>query len=106
MKIKVASKTEIPKGKVKQVKVGEDLVALYHTDSDEWYATSDICTHENCNLSWEGGKLVEYEAECDCHGSKFDIRSGNVTLPPAFEPLKTYKLFVEGEDIFVEVSDG
>lgn len=101
-KIKVAKKAEVEKGKVKQVNIGEGLVALYHTQNDEWYATSDICTHDNCNLSWEGGKLEGYEAECDCHGSKFDVRSGAVLLPPALEPLKTYKLTIENDEIFIE----
>ena len=101
-KIKVAKKSDIAKGKVIPVKVGESEVAIYHTQNDEFYATSDICTHEKCNLSYEGGKLEGYEAECDCHGSKFDIRTGKVVLPPAVEDLKTYKLTTEGEDILVE----
>ncbi|MCR4324070.1 MAG: non-heme iron oxygenase ferredoxin subunit [Candidatus Curtissbacteria bacterium] len=101
-KVKVATISEVEKGKVKQVKIGDDLVALYHTASDEWYATSDICTHEECNLSYEGGKLSDYETECDCHGSRFDIRTGKVLLPPAFEDLKTYKVFVENDDVYVE----
>ncbi len=100
MKVKVATKSEVEKGKVKQVKVGDDLVALYHTETDEWFATTDICTHEDCNLSY--GKLSQYETECDCHGSKFDIRTGKVLLPPAVEDLKTYTVSIAGEDIFVE----
>ena len=100
LKTKVASKSEIPKGKVKAAKVGDQEVALYHTESDEWFATSDICTHEYCNLSY--GKLSGYENECDCHGSRFDIRTGAVLLPPALEPLKTFKVSTEGEDIYVE----
>lgn len=101
-KFKVAKKSEIPKGKSKAFKVGEDEVAIYHTESDEWYATSDICTHEYCNLSFDGGHLSGYETECDCHGSRFDIRNGKVILPPAMEDLKTYKLTLQGEDIYVE----
>lgn len=101
-KVKVAAKSDIEKGRVKQVKMGEDLVALYHTEEDEWFATSDLCTHQHCNLSHEGGKLSGHEIECDCHGSKFDIKTGDVLLPPAVEPLKTYKVAVEGEDIFIE----
>lgn len=95
-------KSEVAKGKAKQVKVGEELVALFHTDNDEWYAISDICTHEECNLSFDGGKLVGYEAECDCHGSKFDIRTGKVLLPPAVEPEKTFKVSIEREEILIE----
>lgn len=99
-KVKVAKISEIPKGKAKAVKVNKDEVAIYHTENDEWYATTDICTHEYCNLSY--GKLSAYEVECDCHGSKFDIRNGKVLLPPAMEDLKTYHVSVEGEDIYVE----
>jgi len=101
-KVKVAKTKEVEKGKVKAFKVGEEEVAVYHTESDEWFATSDICTHEHCNLSYEGGKLSGHEIECDCHGSKFDIRTGAVILPPAVEPLKTFKVSAEGEDIVVE----
>ena len=100
MKTKVAIKSDVQKGETKQVKLGKDLVALYHTENDEWYATTDICTHEYCNLSY--GKLSGYENECDCHGSRFDIRTGAVLLPPAFEPLKTYKVSLEAEDVYVE----
>lgn len=101
-KIKVAKKSDIAKGTVIPVKVGGEEIAIYHTKNDEFYATSDICTHEACNLSYEGGKLQGYETECDCHGSKFDIRTGAVTLPPAVEPLKTFKVETQGEDILVE----
>ena len=103
-KQKVATKSEIPKGKAKAFKVGADEVAVYHTENDEFYATLDICTHEHCNLSDNGGKLSGYEIECDCHGSRFDIRNGKVLLPPAMEDLKTFKVNVEGEGIFVESS--
>lgn len=102
MKIKVAKKSDIPKGKALAVKVGSEDVAVYHTAGDEWFATSEICTHEYCNLAQDGGKLEGYEIECDCHGSKFDVRSGKVLLPPAFEDLKTFKVSMVGEDVFVE----
>lgn len=101
-KVKVGKKSDIPKGKAKAFKVGDAEVAVYHTENDEWYATSDICTHEYCNLSFDGGKLSGYETECDCHGSRFDIRTGKVLLPPAMEDLKTFKVTVLGEDIYVE----
>ena len=54
MKVKVAKKSDIAKGKVIPVKVGGEEVAIYHTDRDEGFASSDICTHEAWNLSYEG----------------------------------------------------
>lgn len=101
-KVKVAKKSDTPAGKAKAFKVGDAEVAVYHTDSDEWYATSDICTHEYCNLAQDGGKLDGFEIECDCHGSKFDVRTGKVLLPPAVEDLKTFKVSVSGADVYVE----
>lgn len=101
-KIKVANIKDIEKGKVSQVKVGDELVALYHTDDDKWYATSDICSHEFCQLSEGENMLQGNEMECHCHGSKFDVTSGACLLPPAVEPLKTYKVSVEGANVFIE----
>lgn len=98
----VAKVSDVPRGKAKAFKVGSEQVAVYHTEDDGWYATSDICTHEYCNLAQDGGKLDGYEIECDCHGSKFDVRTGKVLLPPAVEDIKTFKLTIEGEDVFVE----
>lgn len=101
-KVKVGKVREVEKGKAKAFKVGNDEVAVYHTENDEWYATTDICTHEQCNLAFDGGKLEGYEIECDCHGSKFDVRNGKVLLPPAFEDLETFEVSVDGEEIVVE----
>jgi len=99
-RVKVGKTSEIEKGNAKAFKVGKDEVAVYHTENDEWYATTDICTHEQCNLSY--GKLSDHEIECHCHGAKFDVSDGSVLLPPAVEPLKTFKVFVEGEDVLIE----
>ena len=101
-KVRVAKIIDIKKGKAKAVKVAGEDIAIYHTEDDQWFATAEICTHEYCNLAQDGGKLEGYEIECDCHGSKFDIRNGKVLLPPAFEDLKTFKVTIVGKDVFVE----
>ena len=40
--------------------------------------------------------------ECTCHGSQFDIKTGKVVLAPPVEDLKTYKISVEGDEVFIE----
>ena len=84
--------------------VGVDLdgvqVALYLVDGRP-YATSDLCTHEECPLS-EEGEVVGEEVHCLCHGSKFNIRTGEVMDPPATEPLPTYAIEVRGQELFVD----
>lgn len=98
---KVANLSELKDGTVKGVKIGDEQIALYRF-GDEVLATSDICTHEECIIS-DNFYVEGEEVECTCHGSRFNIKSGENTVPPAAEPLKTYKVKIEGEEVLVEV---
>src|SRR2546428_656735 len=63
-------------------------------------AISNICTHMGGPLA--DGTLEGYEVECPWHGSKFDIRTGKVTRPPAKTPEQTYEVkVVDGNDILI-----
>jgi len=100
---KVASLPEIAQGSVKGVNFKGERIAIFNLGG-EIFATTDVCTHEGCLISdnhiiEDDGKTVE----CTCHGSHFNIKTGEVTGPPAAESLKTYKVKVEGEEVFVEV---
>ena len=48
----------------------------------------------------EDGNVVT----CPLHGSRFDVTSGQVAEGPADEPLKTYRVTLEGEIARVEES--
>ena len=37
--------------------------------------------------------------ECPWHGSKFDVRTGIVTEPPAELPAQSYEVKIENDDI-------
>ena len=50
----------------------------------------------------ENHKIEGEEVECTCHGSRFNIKTGANTLPPATEPLKTYQVSFDGEDVFID----
>ncbi len=79
---------------------GEDL-CLAHAEDGAFYAISDLCTHEEYSLS--EGELWGLEVECPAHGSRFDLRTGQVTGLPAVTPARVYKVSVEGDDVYVEV---
>jgi 3-phenylpropionate/trans-cinnamate dioxygenase ferredoxin subunit len=59
---------------------------------DRLYAFDDICTcgGEGCPLS--GGLLTGTTIMCQCHGSRFDITTGNVIEGPATEALNVYEV--------------
>lgn len=99
-KVKVANVNDVPEGDMIKVKVDRDQVALFKVDG-KLYATTNICTHEYCEL--DSNHIMHGDVvECTCHGSQYDIKTGENVLPPSAEPLKTYKVSVEGEDVFLE----
>ena len=65
-----------------------------------FYAVSNICTHERVELV--NGFIIEGEIVCPAHLSRFRLETGEVANPPATIPLKTYKVAVKGEQLFIE----
>lgn len=98
-KIKVAKVNDVPEGEMIKVMVGSDPVALYKVGG-KFYATTNICPHEECTLD-ENHMMYGDVVECTCHGSQFNVKTGDVVLPPAAEPLKTYQVSVEEEDVYI-----
>lgn len=58
-------------------------------------ATQDKCTHRQGPLS--KGKLDGSTVTCPLHGSQFNVCTGEVLRGPATDPLKTYRVIVEGD---------
>jgi nitrite reductase/ring-hydroxylating ferredoxin subunit len=50
-----------------------------------------------------GGEIDGTSITCECHGSMFDMVTGEVLEGPATEPIATYPVRDEGGDIQVEV---
>ncbi len=66
-------------------------------------AVEDRCTHDN-GLLFEG--TIDFErctVECPRHGSLFDLRTGKPLNLPAYVPVDTFPVVVEGDMIRVEV---
>ncbi len=96
--VKAAKVNEIPEGRVKRIEIGETYIALFNIDG-EFYAIDDTCSHEEASLSQ--GELDGHMIECPLHGSRFDVKTGQVRSLPAVMPIKTYKVVTEGDDIFI-----
>src|SRR5262245_6050518 len=58
-------------------------------------ATQARCTHRQGLLS--EGKLEGSTVTCPLHGAQFNVCTGAVLRGPAAQPLKTYRVVVEGE---------
>ncbi|MEN3304960.1 MAG: 3-phenylpropionate/trans-cinnamate dioxygenase ferredoxin component, partial [Micromonosporaceae bacterium] len=66
------------------------------------YAIDDTCTHQDASLS--DGWLDGCQVECPLHGSRFDLRTGEVDEPPARLPVRTHRAFLDGDTVYIELS--
>ena len=85
--VDVAAVGEIEEGGLILVEVGGEEVAVFRIAGD-YYALADICTHDGGTLA--DGTVEGCEIECPRHGARFDIRTGKVTAPPAYEDVRTF----------------
>jgi 3-phenylpropionate/trans-cinnamate dioxygenase ferredoxin subunit len=100
-----AKTSEIPDPGKLLVEVGERLVVLIHA-AGHWYALDDVCTHDGGPLS-EGPLDPEHGTiECPRHGAKFDVKTGAALTMPATKPTKSHEVKVDGDQVFVRLSDG
>jgi ferredoxin-NADP reductase/nitrite reductase/ring-hydroxylating ferredoxin subunit len=97
--IRVADTKDIQPTQMKEVEVDGQKVIIVNIDR-KYYAFGSICTHEGGPLA--DGTLSGYEIECPWHGSKFDVRTGEVTNLPANEPEPSYEVKVDGNQILVK----
>ena len=69
----------------------------------DFYALADTCTHDRGPLG--EGRLRGHFIECPRHGSRFDIRDGAATTPPAMRPVTTYPVRVRGDALEVQLPE-
>lgn len=98
--ITVAAVREIPPGKMKCVSVRGQRILIANVEG-EFLAVDDMCTHEDWSLS--KGCLKGDTVKCPLHGSRFNLRTGVPLEEPAEQPLKTYRVHVEGDAVVVRL---
>ena len=94
----VAKVDDVPPGKTKRVEIDGHPILLANVDG-VFYAVDDMCTHEDSSLSL--GCLKGELVSCTLHGSRFNVRTGEPLEEPAEEPLRTYLVRTEGNDILI-----
>ena len=67
---------------------GEQLVIV--RCGAELHAVEDRCTHDGESL--EGAEVEDCQIICPRHFSHFCLRTGEALTPPAYEPLRTYRV--------------
>ena len=96
--VKAARVAELAPGTMKQVAIGPRRVLLANVGG-QFFAGDDTCTHEDASLS--RGVLRGEWVKCPLHGSRFNVRTGEVVEDPASETLATYPVRIEGDEVWI-----
>ena len=91
---RACSVIELEDDKPFSAEVGDEIVALVQHEG-QLFAIRDECSHGRVMLSL--GEVDECTIECFAHGSRFDLRTGEPSGPPAFEPVPVYPVEIEGQ---------
>ncbi|HEB80615.1 MAG TPA: non-heme iron oxygenase ferredoxin subunit [Chromatiales bacterium] len=84
--IDVAPAAGFAEGSCRKLDVDGVLVAVFNVDG-EFFALEDVCTHDGGELT--GGRFEGEVIECPRHGAQFNVKTGEVLAPPAYEPVPT-----------------
>jgi len=98
--VTVGKVDEVPEGEVRSFDANGVPVAVAKVGGS-LYAFDDTCPHRQCSLG--EGELEATTIVCPCHGSEFDVRTGELLNPPATEPVAHYELTVEDGQIRVAI---
>ncbi|MFD8272647.1 Rieske (2Fe-2S) protein [Streptomyces flaveolus] len=87
--VDLGAESEVAQGAAKLYRDQNVVVSRAQGGSLKAYST--ICTHAGCPIKkLEGAKLV-----CPCHGSEFDVRTGEVLHAPATVALMELRVDVQ-----------
>jgi nitrite reductase/ring-hydroxylating ferredoxin subunit len=99
-RIELCSTDDVAPGAALKVEIDDLALAVFNVGG-EFYVTDDACTHGPGSLS--EGYIEDDVVECNFHNGQFNIRTGEVVLPPCMVPIKTYPVEVLDGKVTIEV---
>ena len=100
MRIELCSTSDVAPGAALKVEAEGLTLAVFNVGG-EFFVTDDLCTHGPGSLS--EGYIEDDVVECNFHNGQFNIRTGEVVLPPCMVPIKTYPVLVVDDGVTIEV---
>jgi 3-phenylpropionate/trans-cinnamate dioxygenase ferredoxin component len=100
MASRLCALSELTSGVPLRVELDDLDVAVVRV-GDEVFALEDVCSHADFPLS--DGEVEDCTIECALHGSRFDLRTGKPTGPPANRPVPVFPTSVLDGDVYAEL---
>jgi len=102
--VAAAKTSEVPDPGSLLVEVDDQLVVLIHA-AGHYYALDDVCTHDGGPLSDGPVDAEDHSIACPRHGAKFDVQTGAAATMPATKATVAHEVKVEGDQIFVRLTN-
>ncbi|MGH2630787.1 MAG: Rieske (2Fe-2S) protein [Actinomycetota bacterium] len=99
--VTVGTSDEIGENEAHAFDVGDQVVGVARVGG-ELLAFSDVCTHRQCSLT-SLGEIDGTVIQCGCHGSRFDMRTGEVLAGPAVDPIAVFQARDESGNLQVSM---
>ena len=97
-KVKVCKASDVREGQGKVIFVEGRELALFKVNG-EFFATANTCPHQGGSLG--EGSLNDDIVTCPLHEWQFNIKTGTSLLSEHIK-LDSYKVEVNGEDVFID----
>lgn len=101
---RVSVDPDAPVGTILPAEVGGVALALIR-HALGWAAIDRECPHARCSLVRDGEVVDGTTLVCNCHGSEFDLRTGEVLLDPADRPLGLHRVHTspDGRTLLIDL---
>lgn len=104
--VDVASVDTFPKTGALCYRHGDLQVAIYTLRKEEWYATQNLCPHQQqmvLSRGLLGDKEGTPKVACPLHKHAFDLKSGRHLGGDESWNLATYPVRIDGDQVQVEL---
>ncbi len=72
---------------------------VFHTSPGIFVAYDSVCPHAGCQVGWSKGASLMV---CPCHGSAFEVATGNVVNGPASHGLTTLTVLEHAGNLYLQ----
>jgi 3-phenylpropionate/trans-cinnamate dioxygenase ferredoxin subunit len=101
--VRVCEIKDVPPGQARRIDLDGREIAVVNLGDAGFRALDAVCSHAHYYLD-EGEVDVDLETiECPKHGSTFDLNTGNPKTLPATQPVDTFAVTTDGDDVMIEV---
>ncbi len=99
---RIPGAASLAEGETLRVRVASRVLTLVK-HKDYFYAIQEFCPHRFGPLS--EGRFYAGQVECPWHRACFDLRTGDVTRGPARQPIQTFEVVADENDVYVRIPE-